>query len=181
MRGMMTDNRYRKLTLLTEAVEIAKQPTDEQADGFQNLDRNVKALPQNSGTIFVVLAMPAVFKIANACQRSRADLRCAIAALAVERYRLVHGHWPETLEQLIPKFLAEVSVDPYDRKPLRFKRLDDGVLIYSLGPDQEDDGGKIDRKKYSTPGSDLGFRLWNVDRRRQPPNKAAKPASSEDN
>jgi hypothetical protein len=87
----------------------------------------------------------------------------------VERYRLANGRWPEALEQLLPQFLPELPVDPYDRKPLRFKRLDDGVLIYSLGPDGKDDGGKIDRQKYTFPGSDMGFRLWNSARRRQLP------------
>jgi len=167
--SMMTQNRALKLELMTEAVEIAKRPPDEQPDRFQELNRKVKSLPQNSGTMLASLAIPAVSKVADACQRSRADLRCAVTALAVERYRLAHGAWPETLDQLVPRFLAQVPIDPYDRKPLRFLRLDDGVLIYSLGPDGKDDGGNIDRKKYGTPGTDLGFHLWNVDRRRQPP------------
>src|SRR5439155_4900237 len=121
-------SRALKLEVMTEAVEIAKLPPDEQADRFQELDRKVKALPQNYSTVFTVLAMPSVMKIADACRRSRAELRCAIAALAVERYRLARGHWPEALQQLVPNELSEVPVDPYDRKPLRFKPLDDGVL-----------------------------------------------------
>lgn len=169
MTSWLTENRALYLTFMTEAVEIAKLPPDEQSNRFQELDRKVKALPQSYRTVFVVLSMPAVMKVVDSHCRSRADLRCVLTALAVERYRLAHGRWPETLEQLVPNFLAEVPKDPYDRKPLRFKHLDDGVLIYSVGPDGKDDGGKIDRQKYATPGSDMGFRLWNVDSRRQPP------------
>jgi hypothetical protein len=48
---------------------------------------------------------------------------------------------------------------------------------YALGPDLQDDGGKIFPKKMSwgglVKGFDLGFRLWDVNQRRQPSSKAA--------
>jgi hypothetical protein len=169
MGGWLTANRASRLTFMTEAVEIAKLPPNEQPDRFQVLDEKVKALPQDYRTVFVSLSMPAVIKMAESFRRSRADLRCAIATLAAERYRLAHGRWPETLQELVPNFIPELLLDPYDRKPLRFKRLDDGGLIYSVGPDRKDDGGKIDRKNYTAPGTDMGFRLWNVEHRRQTP------------
>jgi hypothetical protein len=62
-----------------------------------------------------------------------------------------------------------VPVDPYDRKPLRYKQLPDGVLIYSIGPDRGDNGGNVDRRNYAAAGTDLGMKLWNVDKRRQVP------------
>jgi len=33
-------------------------------------------------------------------------------------------------------------MDPFDGKPLRFKRLANGYMIYSIGRDLHDDGGK---------------------------------------
>jgi hypothetical protein len=82
--------------------------------------------------------------------------------LALERYRLAHDRWPDSLEKLVPEFLNQVPLDPYDRKPLRYVRLKDGVAIYSMGPDGIDNGGKFDRKNYVAPGTDMVFRLWNV-------------------
>ena len=38
-----------------------------------------------------------------------------------------------------------------------------------IGPDGEDNGGKMDRQHPVTPGTDIGFRLWDVAKRRQPP------------
>ena len=52
--------------------------------------------------------------------------------------------------------------------PLKLHKLPDGLFIYSVGFDAKDDGGKIDPKFRVRDGADTGFRLWNVDRRRQP-------------
>jgi hypothetical protein len=51
--------------------------------------------------------------------------------------------------------------------------LDDGVVIYSVGADGKDNGGKLD-KNPTKDGTDRGFRLWDVPKRRQPP-KPPKP------
>jgi hypothetical protein len=98
--------------------------------------------------------------------------RCAVAAVAAERYRLRHGTWPASLAALVPEFLRQVPADPYDGQPLRYRRLPDGVLIYSVSTDGQDDGGTINRENPTFPGSDLGFRLWDVKHRRQPPRPA---------
>ena len=64
----------------------------------------------------------------------------------------------------------------YRGKPLRFRRLPDGVVIYAVGFDLTDDGGKLDRVS-RLPGSaraaapatgvDVGVRLWDASCRRQ--------------
>ena len=41
-------------------------------------------------------------------------------ALACRRYRAKHGRYPETLDDLVPEFIAAVPLDPYDGKPLRY-------------------------------------------------------------
>jgi hypothetical protein len=69
---------------------------------------------------------------------------------------------------LVPAVLSRVPLDPFDAAPLRYRRLDKGVVVYSIGPDGEDNGGKFD-KHANKQGTDLGFRLWDVVQRRQPP------------
>ncbi len=70
---------------------------------------------------------------------------------------------------LVPRYLAAVPIDPFDGKRLRWCRLHDGLVIYSVGPDGSDDGGKLQRKQPAEPGTDVGFRLWDADRRGAPP------------
>jgi hypothetical protein len=62
--------------------------------------------------------------------------------LAVERYRLSHGVLPDAIDSLVPQYCAAVPEDPHDGKPLWYKRLDRGYMVYSVGEDGRDDGGK---------------------------------------
>jgi hypothetical protein len=104
-------------------------------------------------------------------------IRTAIAALAAERFRLDHARWPESLDQLAPKYLRAVPNDPFARGPLKLRKLRDGLFVYSVGYDGRDDGGKIDTNLPMRDYADLGFRLWDVPHRRQPAktNPAGKP------
>jgi hypothetical protein len=96
-------------------------------------------------------------------------LTCAAVAIAAERFRLQEEHWPENLEQLTPRFLSVVPRDYFRPAPLSLRHVDDGLVIYSVGHDGKDHGGVLDRKGVAGYGSDIGFRLWNPDKRRQPP------------
>src|SRR5262249_14654539 len=101
--------------------------------------------------------------------RTLAFLRCGIAAVAIERYRLANGRWPERLEDLVPAYLSKIPIDPFDGQPIRFRRLKDGVIIYTVGEGQDEDGSRRVRVKAGSPDIDVGFELWDPDRRRQPP------------
>ena len=68
-----------------------------------------------------------------------------------------------------------MPLDPYDGKPLRYRRVADGVIVYSVGPDGSDNGGNIDRTNPVKPGTDLGYQLWDVKHRRQPPKPPVAP------
>jgi hypothetical protein len=171
MVGWLNENHAVMLELTTEAVEIAKLPVEEQAERFKQLERKSRQMksegwpPYRYG--FGTLGLPAVIKVAQSYARTRAELRCAVAALAAERYRLAHGKWPSTLDDLSPQFLTAIPLDPYDSKPLKLRRFDDGILIYSVGREGKDHGGKVDRKAATSEEQDVGFRLWDSARRGQ--------------
>jgi hypothetical protein len=149
-----------------EIVEIAKLPTEQQQERLKALSLPSQQLP---------LLIEALTRgedgpwTIQAFHRSKAELRCAAAALAAERYRLAKGHWPDRLDALVPDYLAAVPNDPFDGRPLRLHRRADGIVIYSIGPDGTDDDGNLDRKNARTSGTDLGFQLWDLDRRGQAP------------
>ena len=65
-----------------------------------------------------------------------------ITAIALKRFQLAQGHWPQRLDELVPKYVAAVPIDPVDGQPLRYHDNADGTyLLYSAGPDGTDDGG----------------------------------------
>ena len=60
-------------------------------------------------------------------------------ALAVERFQNATGDFPETLSELGPNFIP--PMDPFDGKPLRYRKQESGYVIYSVDFDGSDDGG----------------------------------------
>jgi len=164
----------RFLRILTEFVEASRLPAEQQAEPMQALEARVKKASVEYD-VLIALLMPAVIKVAEAYRRDQAYLRCALVAVAAERYRRDKGAWPATPAELVDKYLKSLPVDAYDGKPLRYRILPDGVIVYSVGPDKEDNGGARNRHNPLAKGADLGFRLWNVDRRRQPPAEVLPP------
>jgi hypothetical protein len=73
---------------------------------------------------------------------TQAELELAMTALAVERFRHAQGRLPADLKELTPQFLEAVPTDPFDGAPLRYRRLARGYVIYSVGSDRHDDGGR---------------------------------------
>ncbi|HYG23671.1 MAG TPA: hypothetical protein VEH04_12880 [Verrucomicrobiae bacterium] len=66
----------------------------------------------------------------------------AVTAIALKRFQLRHGSFPNSLQQLVPDFLPHVSKDPVDGKPLRYLAKPDGTFVlYSVGADGIDSGG----------------------------------------
>jgi hypothetical protein len=154
------------LKLMNKNVEAARQSADKQGAAFAENEKESK----NSSSVYVRLLLPACCKVSSANCRVHAQMQCAMVGLAAERYRIKHGEWPAALADLCKEgLLSAVPVDPFDGRPLRYKALPDGVLIYSVGTDGEDNGGTIDRERLVGPGLDLGFQLWNVPARRQAP------------
>jgi hypothetical protein len=151
-------------------VEYAKMPVEERLPLIQELETEAKDLPGLARYV-----VPAAGKITQVFHTGHAEFRCAIAALAAERFRLRHGRWPEALEPLVPEFLAGVPLDPFDGRPLRLRRTQDGVVIYSIGADGRDHEGKLYREGGPRDKTDAGFQLWDADQRRRKP-KAAEEA-----
>jgi hypothetical protein len=86
--------------------------------------------------------------------------RMAVTAVALERYRLRHGEYPASLEQLTPNYLARMPIDFMDGKPLRYRRQNDGTfLLYSVGIDGADDGGDASPLASDTSERKLWYKM----------------------
>lgn len=102
----------------------------------------------------------------------KARLRAAAVGVACERFRQQHGRWPDELSELGP-LLPNVPNDPFTGRPLVYHRVPGGAVVYAIGPDGTDDGGNLaDDAGYHpvrSAGLDIGFRLFDPDRRNLPP------------
>jgi hypothetical protein len=78
-------------------------------------------------------------------ERVRLDL--TEVYVAVLRYRKTNKTLPRELADLVPRYLPALPKDEWDRKgrPLRYSRTNDpaGFVVYSIGPNEKDDGGKV--------------------------------------
>ena len=65
-------------------------------------------------------------------------------AIALERYRLAHGEYPESLDALAPQFMEKIPHDIINGQPLHYRRTSDGqFVLYSVGWNETDDGGVV--------------------------------------
>jgi len=156
------------LEALTEAVEITKLDPATQWPAWKSWSEEHEQMRGRSmGPVMVRLLVSSIQRVAQANYRNQAVLHSARVALAAERYRLANGNWPKTLEQLTPRFLAAVPLDPFAQGPLRLRHTTEGLVIYSVGPNEQDDGGDLEPTS-NRDLRDVGFRLWHPDKRRQP-------------
>ncbi|HVT28990.1 MAG TPA: hypothetical protein VHE81_13325 [Lacipirellulaceae bacterium] len=65
--------------------------------------------------------------------------------LTLELYHREHHQWPKSLDELSPRWLPAVPVDPITGKSLHYKVVNDRPIVYSVGTDGDDDGGRIPR------------------------------------
>lgn len=105
-------------------------------------DRYSRLLARVSLGGFIWSLTPNLSRADETVLRNETGRRLAIVAIALERHRLRHGQYPETLDALAPEFLGELPPDPADGQSLRYRvRADAPPLLYGLGPDGADGGG----------------------------------------
>jgi len=146
---------------------VANQlPPPERAARLKELGNQVEKAPDLAKTLMISPWK----KLTDQQPRLEAKLRCAIAGLAAERFRLKNQRWPDSLQALAPEFLPQVPRDPYDGEPLRLRATKNGVVIFSPGPDGGWQGDAWDRQRTDVDWGtrhEHEFRLWNVDQRRK--------------
>ena len=100
--------------------------------------------------------------------------------MALERYRLSKGGYPESLASLCPAYLSNPPIDFMDGKALRYRlRGNDSFILYSTGLDCIDDGGVMMRIEPQT-GAYNASSTGPFGRRDGPDVLWPRPASPED-
>jgi RNA polymerase sigma factor (sigma-70 family) len=78
-------------------------------------------------------------------------------AFALAAYRGEHKRYPDKLDVLAPEYLAEVPSDLFSGKALIYRPSWNGYLLYSVGVNGRDDGGRASAD--TPPGDDLHVRM----------------------
>jgi hypothetical protein len=69
-------------------------------------------------------------------------------------YRAENGEYPSQLEQLVPKYAAQIPKDPTSRRSFVFRKVDDTFLLYGAGENGKDDGGPLNLSRLLDPATE---------------------------
>jgi len=68
-----------------------------------------------------------------------------ILAVALACFHHDNDRWPDELAELCPKYVEAIPPDRFTGKPLIYRPRADGYLLYSVGRNMNDDGGRLER------------------------------------
>jgi hypothetical protein len=92
--------------------------------------------------LFLRMYVPTLSRGCEYVYRGRALHEATLTVLALKRRQLEKGQYPMSLSELVSAgYLEQVPMDPYNDKALVYKKTGDSFVMYSLGPDFDDDGG----------------------------------------
>jgi hypothetical protein len=113
------------------------------------------------GVILITLDLHTIMVAENAAFRPAMQFKLTKLAFTLAAYRADHGAYPARLAALVPKYVAAVPKDVFDNDAdLHYAREGDGYLLYSVGINGKDDGGKdYDDRKSGEDWDDLVVRM----------------------
>lgn len=110
--------------------------------------------------IMARLLFPALAKAAGRFAQTQTSVDQAALACALERYRLVHGQYPEALAALKPQFVREIPHDIITGEALHYSRIENNkFVLYSVGWNEKNDQGTPAPRAASTAGK-TGDWVW---------------------
>ncbi len=160
-------NRAAFLRHANRMIEIAELPPEEQGPGLEQLADQHDELP-----LLARLLFPRTLRLGQSFREGKGLIRCAIVALASERFRKSTGHWPESAEELVTAgYLKAIPHDAFSDGLVRYAKVEGGVEI-SNSQQRLNIGSQRPGWQRSGWVSEIKaprFRLVDVDRRRQEP------------
>jgi hypothetical protein len=114
----------------------ARQPYWQAKDRMKEFDVQLRNKP---GGILTAFLMPSLGPVLVAARAGDARRDAARLGLAIYSYRARNGRLPAKLDDLVPEFIAAVPSDPFDGNPMKLRRADRGLTVYSIGPAASDE------------------------------------------
>ncbi len=156
-RGMFRQFQVAQSRLVDQLIADVKDPNwprtlTEREDPLAFL-RRAGLAPVTRGSILASMLAPALDKASGKVARLHTVARLAEIACALERHRLRHGHFPESLDALAPASIDTVPADPMTDQPFHYRRTDNGWFkLWSVGLNGRDDGGVMTRRDNDANG-----------------------------
>jgi hypothetical protein len=128
---------------------------------FEAAARLVRSRGWEPGNWLVSSVIPSLEREAMTCARTQASVDLARLACALERFRQASGSFPESLDALAPMFIRSIPRDVVNGQPLHYRRTErDNFLLYSIGWNEEDNGGEAEPSRLSALSKPTGDWVW---------------------
>ena len=105
----------------------------------------VSTIPEKKYSLIhhmLIKNIPNMLKRADRRYQAIARYEAVTTIFALKRWQHGKGEYPEKLAELAEAgYLKEIPYDPYSDRALRYERRQDDFILYSVGPNFEDDGG----------------------------------------
>jgi len=106
------------------------------------------------------LILPDLTHVVTRNAEHDAAVDVARVGLGLKLFKQKNGAYPDTLDKLAPEFLENIPVDPFTGKALIYRKADAGFMLYSLGPNQQDDNGMPKPTGPKTTGNEPYDIVW---------------------
>ncbi|UCC23330.1 MAG: hypothetical protein JSW23_04565 [Planctomycetota bacterium] len=128
---------------------VPKTPAQIQAE---NIDIEKRTMELFKGNILLEIFAPDFGRINEVAHRRKTEVEATLTIIALLRYQQDTGSYPESLEELITAgYLEELPLDSFSDKPMVYRRTNGNFLLYSVGLNFIDDGGKLYRTDIGRP------------------------------
>jgi len=132
-------HRYtRALDTFAEIIAAVERPEPARIGAVLAVGRFPEVLPQSTER-----SRENLEGFVHARVRSVAIIRASRVLVAIERFRRDHDErLPSDLGELAPAYIGRLPLDPYTGQAMRYRPLEHGYTVYSVGPNGLDDGGE---------------------------------------
>jgi hypothetical protein len=143
IRPVMRHHLAGMMQVAADARQAARLPWPDRIAAMNAVQEHRSALPEMSPFVAAWRLQLAFRDLVRRIGVGTAAARCARLVVAIERHRRLLGAFPQRLADLEWDGAREVLVDPFTGRPLQYAPMGDGYVLYSVGPDSTDGGGKI--------------------------------------
>jgi hypothetical protein len=110
----------------------------------EGIDVEKEIMEMVKGNILLEMLIPSIDGVIESGHRRRISVESTLTIVAILRYKKDTGSYPDSLQGLkAAGYLNKLPIDPYSDKPLIYKKTGENFILYSIGRNFTDDGGRF--------------------------------------